>query len=86
MGIIRNIIANILNAVELMILIECLLSWFIRDGRNEIMNLLRTITNPILEPFRRIQERFFGNMNIDLSPFLAILVLQLLRRTILMMF
>lgn len=86
MGIIQSIIANILHAVELMILIECLLSWFIRDGRNEIMNLLRTITNPILEPFRRIQERFFGNINIDLSPLFAILVLQLLRRTVLMMF
>ena len=72
--------------VELMILIESLLSWFIRDGRNEIMNLLRTITNPILEPFRRIQEKFFGNIGIDLSPLFAILVLQLIRRTVLMMF
>jgi YggT family protein len=86
MGIIQNIIANIIHAVELMILIKCLLSWFIRDGRNEIMNLLSTITNPILEPFRRIQEKFFGNIGIDLSPLFAILVLQFLRRTVLMMF
>lgn len=86
MGIIQSVIVNILHLVEIMILIECLLSWFIRDGRNEIMNLLRTITNPILEPFRRIQERFFGNINIDLSPLFAILVLQFLRRTVVMMF
>ncbi|PRR82934.1 YggT family protein [Clostridium vincentii] len=86
MNLIQNLIVNLLRVLETIVLIQCLLSWFIRDGRNEIMNGLKTITNPILEPFRRIQERFFGNMNIDLSPLLAILVLQFIRRTVVMMF
>lgn len=86
MNFIQSLIVNLLRVLETIVLIQCLLSWFIRDGRNEIMNLLKTITNPILEPFRRIQERFFGNMNIDLSPLLAILVLQFIRRTVVMMF
>lgn len=86
MGIIQNVIANLLRLLELMVLIKSLLSWFIRDERNEIMNLLSTIINPILEPFRRIQEKFFGNIGIDLSPLFAILFLQFLRRTVIMMF
>lgn len=86
MGIIQNIIANILQAIVLMIILESLLSWFIQDGRNEIMNLLRTITNPILEPFRRIQDRFFGNTGMDLSPLFAIIVLQMIRNAVLTMF
>lgn len=86
MDIIQRIIANLLRVLELMVLIKCLLSWFIRDGRNEIMNLLTTITNPILEPFRRIQEKFFGNIGIDLSPLFAILLLRFLRTSVIMMF
>lgn len=82
MGIIPRIIGNIIYAVELIILVECILSWFIRDGRNEIMRILRTITNPILEPFRRLQDNFLGNMAVDLSPFLAILALQLIAKLI----
>jgi len=86
MGIIQSTISNIIQFVILLIIAESLLSWIIRDGRNEIMNILRTITNPILEPFRRIQERFFGNMGIDLSPLFAIIVLQMISKVVLRMF
>lgn len=86
MGIVQNIIANILQAVILIIILESLLSWFIRDGRNELMNLLRTFTNPILEPFRRIQDKFFGNTGMDLSPLFAIIVLQMIRNLVRTMF
>ena len=82
MHLIANVISNLLSAVELIIIIECLLSWFIRDGRNEIMNLLKTITNPILEPFRKIQYRFLGDLAIDVSPIFAILAIQLIRNLI----
>jgi YggT family protein len=80
MDIIQDIIGNLLQLVVLLIFLQSLLSWVIRDGRNEFMNLLSTITNPILEPFRRIQDRFFGNSGIDISPLLAIIVLQTIRR------
>ena len=86
MGIIQSTIAHIIQFVILLIIAESLLSWIIRDGRNEMMNILRTITNPILEPFRRIQERFFGNMGIDLSPLFAIIVLQMISKVVLRMF
>ena len=82
MGIIQSIIANIIQCVILLIIVESLLSWVVRDQRNEMMNILRTFTNPILEPFRRIQERFPGNIGIDLSPLFAIIVLQMISRAV----
>jgi YggT family protein len=86
MIIIVKILLTFIRAYELIIFIECILSWIIQDSRNEIMNLLRNITNPILEPFRRLQYRYFGNMGIDVAPIFALIILQMISRFLNMLY
>ena len=43
-----------------------------------IYNILRSINNPILEPIRRLQRRFIGDIIIDFSPIIAILLLNMI--------
>jgi len=57
------------------IFIRVLLSWFPIDPRNPLVTLLYDITEPILEPLRRVVPRM-GMF--DLSPLVALLLIQVL--------
>ncbi len=54
------------------IIIRSLMSWFPLDPNNILVNIVHTITEPILAPLRRILPRL---EMIDLSPMLAIILL-----------
>ena len=82
MGIILKILSSFINIYELAILLECLLSWVIQYQSNEIMNLLKAITSPVLEPFRKLQYKYFGSFPVDFSPILAIVALEIIERLI----
>lgn len=73
------LISSLFRVVELAILIECILSWFIHDRNNTFMAMLQSFTEPILRPFRYIQERFIGNLPIDISPIFALVALDILK-------
>ena len=55
------------------IIARALLSWFNLDPRSPLIQALNSITDPIMEPIRRIMPRIGM---IDLSPLVAILLLQ----------
>jgi YggT family protein len=55
------------------IFVRAILSWFQLDPRSPLVQALDSITEPILEPIRRIMPRLGM---IDLSPLVAILLLQ----------
>ncbi|MEX2247372.1 MAG: YggT family protein [Dehalococcoidia bacterium] len=52
---------------------RAILSWFNMDPRSPLIQALNSVTEPILEPIRRIMPRLGM---IDLSPLVAILLLQ----------
>ena len=54
------------------IIIRSLMSWFAVDPKNTLVNIVHTITEPILAPLRRILPRL---EMIDLSPMVAIILL-----------
>ncbi len=54
------------------ILIRSLLSWFPVDRNNELVRLLVNVTEPLLEPVRRIMPR---TGMIDFSAMIVIIVL-----------
>ena len=63
------------------ILIRVLLSWIPNlDRGNMLVQLLMQITDPILEPARRIIPPIGG---LDISPIVVILLLQVLERLLL---
>lgn len=78
MAIIITFVNLLFRLLELAILAECIMSWVVR-GSNPIMEALRAFTAPILNPCRRLQDRFLGQVPIDFSPILALVLLDLLR-------
>lgn len=57
------------------IIVRAILSWFNLRRDNPIVVVLSFITDPILEPLRRIVPRLDG---LDLTPMIAVLVLWLI--------
>ena len=73
MDALAQIIIVILQVMTFAIFARMLLSWFPQNPNNGLVVALFRVTEPILEPFRRIIPRF-GMF--DLSPMVAIIVLQ----------
>ena len=71
-----NILADLLI---FLIIARTILSWFVRDQRHGLVKLLSDLTEPILRPIRRATPRM-GML--DLSPFIALIIIQLLRSLI----
>lgn len=60
------------------IIIRALVSWVNPDPYNPIIQILVRITEPVLRPLRRlVPPRKLGGL--DISPILAILLIQLIR-------
>ncbi|MCH7488985.1 MAG: YggT family protein [Chloroflexi bacterium] len=72
---IGGLLAALIQLLILAILARAVLSWFVRDPCNPIMQALNTITDPILQPLRQIMPRF-GMM--DFTPLVAIIVLSII--------
>ncbi len=71
---IGGLLAAIIQLFILAILARAVLSWFVRDPNNPIMQALNAITEPILQPLRQIMPRMGM---IDLAPLVAIIVLSI---------
>lgn len=65
----------IFKLLYFLIAIRVLLSWFPVDPYNDVVRALYAITEPVLEPLRRLPFRFGM---IDLSPILAFILLTFL--------
>ncbi len=72
---IGGLLAALIQLLILAILARAVLSWFVRDPYNPIMQALNSITDPILQPLRRIMPRM-GMM--DFTPLVAIIVLSII--------
>ena len=74
-GLLTESLANFLQIYILLIIVRVLLSWFqTADWAYKTMSFLSPITDPYLNLFRSFIPPLGG---IDISPILAILVLQL---------
>lgn len=72
----------IFNVLEFAILIEVVLSWVYAGRSNQYIEVLHKVTNPLLEPGRKIQDKYFSNMMVDFSPIIALFILMILRRVV----
>lgn len=76
-----QLLLTLLRLYTWVIIIRALISWVSPDPRNPIVQILARLTEPVLKPLRRlVPPRITGN--IDVSPILAILLIQLVRYTI----
>ncbi len=78
------ILYRLIDFYELLILAECILSWFPVGGLvADIYEVLQRITEPVVGIFRRlIPSVGGGGVRVDFSPMIAILVLDLVKRIV----
>jgi YggT family protein len=79
------ILADLLQVLFILILVDVIASWAMMMGslsaRSPWLRTLRKITDPILEPFRRIvpPQKMGG---LDISPMLAIILIQVVQNVL----
>jgi YggT family protein len=70
-----GVLAALIQLLALAIFFRAILSWFVRDPYNPIVQALDAITEPILQPLRQVIPRMGM---IDLSPLVAIILLSVI--------
>jgi len=73
---IAELLSLFLNVFLFAILIQVIVSWINPGSHNPAMSVIHTITEPVMRPARRVIPPIGG---LDLSPLVAILVLQLVK-------
>jgi YggT family protein len=67
------------QVLSIAIFLRAILSWFSLDPRNPLVQMLDQITEPILAPLRRVVPRIGM---IDITPLVAIILLQFLAQAV----
>jgi YggT family protein len=71
------VLSLLLDAYTMVVFLAVVLSWFRLSPENPVVRLARALTEPVLEPIRKILPSAGG---LDFSPLVLLLGLQLLRR------
>ena len=81
MFLIISLVDLIFTVLTLAIIVRALMSWFPQDpyNPNPLVYWLNRITDPILDPIHRFVPPFG---NIDISPIVALVLLQILQAII----
>jgi len=80
MGYIYMLVNYVVEILKVLILLRIIISWIAPYSRNEFVELVNHITEPILRPFRILIP--IGGARLDLSPIIAYYVLGLVRMLI----
>jgi len=76
-----GIALSVIRFYEILIFVYVIMSWFVTDARGGVLSDLHRVLGTVCEPyiglFRRILPfALVGGSGLDFSPFVAILVLQ----------
>jgi YggT family protein len=71
------LLGYLLTALQIAIIARALFSWIDPVGRTPVGAFLHTITNPILNPIRRVMP---STGFIDLSPIIALVLITVVRQ------
>lgn len=68
------------DVMYFLIFVRCILSWFPMVRGNVLVQLVYTLTEPILRPIRELINKspLGGGMMLDFSPIIAFFVLQII--------
>ena len=79
MEIIDLILEYTFQFIYIILALRIFLSWIDHNPENPIFQLVYGISEPVLSPFRNLINSFFGESNIDFSPILAFLCLNIIK-------
>ncbi|MBC8313280.1 MAG: YggT family protein [Candidatus Cloacimonetes bacterium] len=71
-----QLLSSLLSIYSWLIIIRALISWFSPNHNTPIVQLLIKITEPVLEPIRKILPQ----KNVDFSPIIVIIIIQIIRK------
>lgn len=79
-----GIIITLLEILKYAIIANAILSFLPNLRHNQLVGILYQITEPILSPIRNLLERsaFGRNMMFDISPIIAILLIEVVERIV----
>jgi YggT family protein len=77
-----NFIVWLLDLYSFVIIASALMSWVNPDPRNQIVIFLRRVTEPVLEPVRRMLPPWKTG-GLDLSPMIVLIAIQFVERVVL---
>ena len=87
MDLLARALIKLLDIYILVVLANAILSWFVFGTQNAVVRQIywRTsqIVDPVLTPIRRVLHPMTQNFGIDISPFVLIILLQILTRMLL---
>jgi len=86
MGFLQYLLIKVIDIYTMIIIIRALVSWFSPNPYNQLYLFLISITEPIMGPVRKLMFRLMPNFRIDFSPFLTIILLNILRNFIMGMY
>ncbi|MGF6905959.1 YggT family protein [Fusobacterium sp. PH5-44] len=78
MSIFFRIVSYIIYFTVILVFIRCILSWLPGLGNNQVGTVIYKLTDPILDPVRKLLPR--NRANIDLSPIVVFILLSFLSR------
>ena len=74
-----RLVAAIINLYSLVVMAAVVISWIHVDRRHPVAVIVRSLTEPVLAPIRRVLPIMGG---LDFSPMVLLLALLMLRRLI----
>lgn len=75
-----QVLSLLVTAMSWLIVIRALISWVSPDPDNPIVQFLHQVTEPVLEPIRRLIPTW--RIGLDLSPIIAFVLLRLVGNTL----
>lgn len=73
-----NILVFFIDLYSFIIFVSAILSWFEVDRTNKVVKTINDLADIILNPIRKvIFEKLNWNLPIDISPIIAIILLQI---------
>ena len=69
------LLASLLKIYGYIIIVRAIISWVNPNPYNPLVRLIHGLTDPVLEPLRRLLPDMGG---LDISPFVAILIIWIL--------
>ncbi|GAA0125314.1 YggT family protein [Clostridium sp. ATCC 25772] len=81
--LIIRIVSMFFEVIKVAILVECLLSWVPNARYGKIGTIVRTITEPIMVPCEKINDKLFKGFLLDFSPIIAYFLIYIIESIIL---
>lgn len=74
---IKQTLVYFFEVINFLIFARVVISWVARGRRNQLIDLVYQLTEPILAPFRNLQHKLGIGGMLDFSPIMALLTLNL---------